>query len=275
MSESLGKDRIERRAGPFCFTETWHDPALFLTPHEHEHACLHFVLAGRYCETVAGHAQSFGPGTVLYKPAGVRHSNRFLGCGARTLRVELEPRFEDFLGKRASAPLHSADPGLDLVARRMHGEMLASDDLTPLLLEGLGRELLALLFRRRPQRLEEHLRLAEDCAARLRELYRESVRLSELARELGCDRTALCRAFRARFGVAMGEYLRRLRVAEVMRRLEEGDAPLAEIALETGFADQSHCTRVFRRLAGTTPAAWTRALAARRRWSGRRIPGRG
>jgi AraC-like DNA-binding protein len=94
----------------------------------------------------------------------------------------------------------------------------------------------------------------------LRERFCEALRFDALAVELGCERTALARAFRARFRVSMGEYVRELRVAEVQRRLARGDdASLAEIALRCGFADQSHCTRVFRRLTGTTPAAWGRA----------------
>jgi transcriptional regulator GlxA family with amidase domain len=38
--------------------------------------------------------------------------------------------------------------------------------------------------------------------------------------------------------------------------------PLAQVALETGFAEQSHFTRVFRRIAGTTPRAWQRERRA-------------
>lgn len=274
MSESLGDDRIERRAGPFCFTETWHAPALVLPPHEHEHACLHFVLAGCYHETTAGRSESFGPGTVLYKPAGLHHSNRFPACGARTLRIELAPRFEKSLGEDSRRPLHAAHPGLELVARRMHGEMVATDELTPLALEGLARELLVLLFRR-PLRVDRRRRLAEDCAERLRRRFRERIRFSELARELSCDRTALVRAFQSSFGASMGEYVRSLRVAEVMRLLELGDTPLAEIALAAGFSDQSHCTRVFRRLAGVTPAVWRRTRVPAWRRRPRHLPGHG
>lgn len=256
MSESQGKDRIEQCAGPFCFTETWHAPALHLEPHEHERACLHFVLAGHYAETICGRELFSGPGTVLYKPASLRHSNRFPASGARTLRIELEPAFERNLGARR--PLHSADPRLELVARNIHDELLAADELTPLALEGLARELVALLLRQdRPPRVGA--RLAEECAARLRERFRAPLRLDMLARELGCERTALARAFRARFRRSMGEYVRTLRVAEVQRRLARGEAPLAALAVDCGFADQSHCTRVFRRLTGTTPAAWARA----------------
>ena len=275
MSESLGRDRLEQRAGPFSFTETWHAPALVLPVHEHEHACLHFVIDGRYQETVAGREQSLDPGAVLYKPAGIAHSNRFAACGARTLRIELWPELEETLGARSRSAIRAEHPALECVARRVHEELIAADEWTPLALEGLARELLALLFRE-PAHSDPRAHLAEACAARLRERFRGPLALGELAREVGCERTALARAFRRRYRVSMGEYVRLLRVTEVMRRLERGDAPLSEIALDAGFSDQSHCTRVFHRHVGLTPTTWARTRVPGARGRSRRgaPPGR-
>jgi AraC-like DNA-binding protein len=256
MSESRGVDRVERRSGGFAWTETWHAPGLVLAPHEHAHACLHFVLAGGYQESAGGRDDVHGPGAVLYKPAGTRHANRFEAPGARTLRVELAPEFERRVGPRARGARVERGAELELLARRMHGELFDADDLAPLALEGLTLELCALLFRAEA-RAGTRGDLAEDCAALLRERYRDTLVLGALARELGCSRTALAHAFRRRFALSMGAYVRQLRVAEVLRRLDDDDGPpLARLALEVGFADQSHLTRVFRRLTGMTPGRW-------------------
>ena len=40
------------------------------------------------------------------------------------------------------------------------------------------------------------------------------------------------------------------------------DAPLSEIALDCGLADQAHLSRLFRRIVGETPRAWRRARSA-------------
>jgi AraC family transcriptional regulator len=45
--------------------------------------------------------------------------------------------------------------------------------------------------------------------------------------------------------------------------LRTAEWPLAVIAAECGFADQSHFTRIFRRMTGTTPARFRRAIAHR------------
>lgn len=60
----------------------------------------------------------------------------------------------------------------------------------------------------------------------------------------------------------MGEYLRRLRVESAWRQLAITDKPLSVIALDAGFADQAHLTRVFESLMGVTPGAY-RARARR------------
>ena len=51
---------------------------------------------------------------------------------------------------------------------------------------------------------------------------------------------------------------RRIRVDEARRLLSNTERPIADIALETGFTDQSHLTRVFRRVLGETPGDFRR-----------------
>jgi AraC-like DNA-binding protein len=52
-------------------------------------------------------------------------------------------------------------------------------------------------------------------------------------------------------------YLNAVRVSEAQKRIRLG-MPLATVALECGFADQSHFTRRFKGSVGVTPAAWRR-----------------
>jgi len=85
----------------------------------------------------------------------------------------------------------------------------------------------------------------------------------ELEAVTGLDRFALARQFRAAYGTSPYNYL-------VMRRLQRArqlllqDVPLAEAAIDCGFADQSHFTRQFRRAYGVTPGRWRALQAASR-----------
>jgi AraC-like DNA-binding protein len=65
--------------------------------------------------------------------------------------------------------------------------------------------------------------------------------------------------FRARFGVSLGTYHRRVRVQWAAQQLAAGDAPIGRIALQAGFADHAHFSRVFKAAMGVTPRAYARA----------------
>ena len=67
-------------------------------------------------------------------------------------------------------------------------------------------------------------------------------------------------AFRGSVGEPPGRYLRRCRVKKAQEMMLLTGEPLATIAVECGFADQSHFTRIFSRMVGVSPAAWRRAL---------------
>ncbi len=67
----------------------------------------------------------------------------------------------------------------------------------------------------------------------------------------------LTRIFRQQVGMPPYAYLTYRRVEEAKKLLQQ-QWPLTQTALETGFADQSHLTRQFKRMLGVTPGAYRR-----------------
>jgi AraC family transcriptional regulator len=116
-------------------------------------------------------------------------------------------------------------------------------------------------FSPRDRRAPVWLRDAEEL---LRAQGSECVRLGELAKAVGVHPARLARAFRDRNGISVGESGRRLRIESAAAAVGGTDSPLATIAAEAGFADQSHFTRLFKRYVGTTPARYRLEIQASR-----------
>jgi AraC-like DNA-binding protein len=117
-----------------------------------------------------------------------------------------------------------------------------------------------------PQNLHDRRRAARrDPALRracefLHDELAGNVTLAELERAAGVSRHRLSRLFRAAYGLPPHRFQVADRIRTARQMLERGVA-LAEVAQATGFFDQSHLHRHFRRTLGITPARYARLTA--------------
>jgi transcriptional regulator GlxA family with amidase domain len=88
------------------------------------------------------------------------------------------------------------------------------------------------------------------------------IRSSELAAIARLSPCHFSRVFRDSFGCSPLEYVTRRRVEHAQGLMLSTDAPLCQIALDCGMADQAHFSRLFRRHVGETPRSWRRARVA-------------
>lgn len=95
----------------------------------------------------------------------------------------------------------------------------------------------------------------------------QTVRSEELEGIAGLDRYTLYRHFRAAFATSPHRFLLMRRLSHARGMIADGE-PLAEIAAATGFADQSHLTRHFKKAFGLTPGRWAGLVE-----TGRQSPG--
>lgn len=86
-----------------------------------------------------------------------------------------------------------------------------------------------------------------------------TIRNEDLAALVRLNPSHFGRAFRNSFGEPPHEYVIRRRVERAQGLMLSTPASLSEIALDCGLADQSHLTRLFRRIVGESPRAWRRA----------------
>ncbi|MDX8453338.1 AraC family transcriptional regulator [Mesorhizobium sp. VK9D] len=85
-----------------------------------------------------------------------------------------------------------------------------------------------------------------------------AVALKDLAEMTGLCESYFSRAFKASTGMAPHRWYLAAKVQRSQKLLLETGDSLADVALASGFADQSHFTRAFRTIAGVSPGAWRR-----------------
>ncbi|MEO8371112.1 MAG: AraC family transcriptional regulator [Candidatus Solibacter sp.] len=91
----------------------------------------------------------------------------------------------------------------------------------------------------------------------------EKLSLSRLAMECGLSARHFARAFRLSTGMPPHRWLVRLRVERAKELLQTRALSLVDVAMFSGFADQSHFTRVFKAVVGVPPDAWRRMNTVR------------
>jgi AraC family transcriptional regulator len=187
------------------------------------------------------------------------------------LLMTLAPVFLDNVARRAfgeaAAPVHlwhedgRHDPLINNVAAALLREMLAADVGTSVFIESLATVLSVHLIRHyaegRPAVPEPPAaHRAVSAAVRfIRENYAHEVALSDMAQAAGMSPFHLTRLFKKTMGMSPHQYLVEVRVHSALALLSAGaERPsLAEVAAAVGFSDQSHLTRQFKRILGTTP----------------------
>jgi AraC family transcriptional regulator len=265
----LGGRPVSYEVAGFVFTITALPGSLRLPRHAHERANINVVLSGEYAESTLGRTRSHPSSSIIVKPPGADHANALSARGARCVVLELT---QDRLAaldrhRRMFDDVRSAVLGAaHTLAVRAAAELATPDALSPLVLEGLALEIVGSAGRA-TSRIEDRAvdRPRAAWLERAGEIMRdapEGVTLSALASAVGLHPVYVARAFRARYGCAVGEYARRLRIGRAARELADGTQPLAVIAAQAGFADQSHFSRVFRRHTGLSPSAYRRHCRA-------------
>jgi AraC family transcriptional regulator len=234
-----------------------HHQARALPSHAHQAGYVSLMLEGDYCETAGLRQFGYQPFTCLYHPPAMEHRDEVGAAGVTLLTLEFKP--ELFAGMDFAAA--NLRPIIDLSGSRPAWELMelyrriVTRDANTLELESRAVALAFSIVRssaRVPRDLRSLRRACEYVHAHLG----ENLTLAQVARAAGVHPVYLGQVFRQEFGETLGAYLNRIRVRAAAERLANSDLPLSAIALDFGFYDQSHFTRIFRRLTGATPGVF-------------------
>ena len=256
-----GDTTAERILAGVRLMENTYPSDLRLAKHSHPDACFSLLLSGAYAESYGPRDLDWQPRTVGFNPPEEQHSSRFSRLGARFFIVELNEAWlararSQSIRLEGSATLTSGP--LLWLANRLYHEFRFPDEASGLAVEAIVLEMMAEFARsgRVRKKTPPWMRQVEEL---MRSRYAEPLTLGEIAGAVDIHPVHLARAFRRHHRSTVGDYLRRLRVEAAASKLAGSSEPLSAIGTAAGFADQSHFSRVFKRLTGLTPAAYRQA----------------
>jgi AraC family transcriptional regulator len=210
-------------------------------------------------------------GNVCVLPSGLAHTAR-LEDPCEQLALYVDP---SLVRRAASESLKSgnfevaerctrSDGVISSIGMALLGELESEGLSGRLYAESLANVLAVHLLRHYTAGTGEVQRFSGGLSAqRLRQVtafvaenYGNDIRLSQLANAAGMSNFHFAREFKRTTGTTPHQYLIKFRVERAKTLLAEGEMPLTEVGLQSGFSHQSHFTRLFRRLTGTTPLSY-------------------
>lgn len=215
--------------------ETRHEACQVLDTHRHGGAYAALVLDGQHVEASVDGPVECTPGTLVLHPRWHAHGNRFGRGGARVVNVDLDGvlvpdalRVLQVPDLREAAAVIAHAPGS--LAQLVH----ACSEASRAAMTGWQVEFLY-------------------------ELEHGDLPLGELARRAGVSLAHASRTFARSHGMAPQLLRRELRTRQALAMLR-GEAALADIAADSGFADQAHLCRTLRRSTGASPGQLRRQI---------------
>lgn len=238
----------------FRLSERCYQNGLNTPVHAHEFAHFCYVLAGGYTERLErrGTEDRVASALVWYPP-GVAHAEKHHAPG-RHLIIEINQDKAKEWGVVFKGPALALKGSANRYAGQLCSEFRNADVFSHLAIEGILLELVAAVCRAHDK---ETGALRPRWLARVEQVLQENCinppSLTELARIAGVHPIHLSRTFRRWHKSSIGAHIRQLRIEQAVRIIGSSHEPLIQVALATGFADQSHFAKSFKRVIGMTP----------------------
>ncbi|MGG5208603.1 helix-turn-helix transcriptional regulator [Chryseobacterium sp. MIQD13] len=222
--------------------------------HYHENAYFTFLLQGNMTEGNKKEIYDCPAGTLLYHHWEDAHYNIKPDIFTRGFHLELtEDWFEKFQISKDSVEgsFNLKNPALKLLMYRIFKETKIHDSSFELSVHELLLHIFDQLSDKscNSDKKPGWIRKVDDI---LHESFTEKLSLTELSKTLDIHPVHLSRGFQKHFQCTLGMYVRKLKINKSLPLLSTHQS-LAEVALECGFADQSHFIRSFKEGMGITP----------------------
>ena len=252
----------KREISVLTLTEVVHKQCISVPKHSHELGHFQLLLEGSYKENCGGKTFESSPMTLSWHRPGMTHKDEIGTKGGRFFMVEMHPHSVEQIKQFAKLPedFYARNNPLVWLGCRLFHEFKNWQICSDLVAEGIALEMLAYSVRKQFSPEKQPPKWLKRVVEKLNEDFIENFSTEELATEAKVHPVHLAAVFRQFYQETMGEYIQKLRIAHASRLLLDREIPLSEIAYESGFSDQSHFTRIFKRFVGLTPGAFRNSL---------------
>lgn len=267
--EAVRLNRVETSLGAVDLMHARYVTQVF-APHFHEGYCLGVIEQGALTFRYMGEHVVAPAGAVNLAIPGEVHTGQAANEVGWTYRMFylsadlLVSVASQLTGKNAAMPFIRAGVLCDSdLARRIHQlHSKMEDPATPLLeKESLLITVLTRMVQRHSKPSPETCRTCREptVVATARDFihahHDQDISIRELAGAVGLSPYHFIRVFREQTGLTPHAYLTQVRVRQAQRLIASGETPV-QSAIGTGFFDQSHLTRHFKRITGITPGRY-------------------
>lgn len=250
------------RIGAFKFVQHSYPHAAKKDGHAHSWLHLSVVQEGYYGRKLGSAFKTYGPGAVSFLPTNEEHEDLY-APGSKCLHIVIPSGVEETLVRAFSTRGFPTEIPLLVSARfsvALHREFTFRNDQSALITEALLLDLISRYANIRIERSSHRPPWMDWLLEYLDDTFQDDWSLETVAREMCVHPVYLCRAFSRHFHCTLGEYIRALRTLRAWQLIGLGHASIAGVASHSGFADQSHLNRVFRRRFGVSPGEYRRLI---------------
>lgn len=230
--------------------------------HYHENAYFTFLIHGNVVEGNKKEIYECSAGTLLYHQWEDPHYNIKPDGFTRGFHIEIPRKWFENLNiskDQLEGSFNIKNPEAKLLMYKIFKESKINDSTS----ETSTNQLLINLFSQLSTQ-KSYLEKKPIWVKQIHELLHESCiekfSLTELSQTLNIHPIHLSRDFHKYFNCNLGDYIRKLKINKSLSILTTNEKSLTEIALDCGFADQSHFIRCFKENTGITPLKYRKLL---------------
>jgi AraC family transcriptional regulator len=259
--EYLGEYATERVINGLLITRSYHLQYNKISWHHHTNPYYSFVLEGKYNELYNKKTVSLKKGDVVFHPSQTVHSNVFDNLNTTCLNIEFSNQwFQKYNidpSRIKEQPLVNDAFQRTLLCKLAH-EMKDPDEFSEMSILGIAAELSRAIIKEPKEKTIPAF--LQKIKFYIDQNQFSNITLHQLHQLTNISEEHICREFKSRFSITLGEYIRQKKVEKSCQLLHRKSIPIEEVAFELGFTDAPHFSKTFKKVMGISPSIYRSSL---------------